>query len=80
MSRTQGEWPASDSSAQITGDIVILGKFSELLIGSWIGVALLVNAHSRAHQAETIIQASMLIDVGFRYASAFCASTDSGAQ
>ena len=68
------------SSGQISNDIVILGKFSELIIGSWIGVDLLANAHSRAHQAETVIQASMLIDVGFRYASAFCASADSGAQ
>jgi hypothetical protein len=68
------------SSAQITGDIVILGKFSEMIIGSWLEIELLLNSHTRAHQAETIIQASLLVDVGFRYASAFCASTDSGAQ
>ena len=68
------------SSAQMTGDIVILGKFSEMLIGSWLGVEILVNTHSRAINAETTILASMLVDVGFRYASAFTASTDSGAQ
>ena len=68
------------SSAQITGDIVLQGKWSELILASWLGIELLVNSHTRAHQAETIIQASMLVDVGFRYASAFCASTDSGAQ
>jgi hypothetical protein len=68
------------SSAQITNDGVILGKFSEMLIASWIGIELLVNNHSRAQQAETAILATLLVDVGFRYASAFCASTDSGAQ
>ena len=68
------------SSAQITGDIVILGKFSELLIANWLGVELLVNNHTRAHQAETLITATLLVDVGFRYALAFCASSDSGAQ
>jgi HK97 family phage major capsid protein len=68
------------SSAQITGDIVILGKFSEMLIGSWLGVELNVNMHTRATQAETVITATMLIDVGFRYASGFTASADSGAQ
>jgi hypothetical protein len=38
------------SSAQITGDIVILGKFSEMLIGNWLGIEILVNNHSRAIQ------------------------------
>jgi hypothetical protein len=68
------------SSAQITGDIVILGKFSELIIANWLGVELLVNNHTRAINAETVITATLLIDVGFRYALAFCASADSGAQ
>ena len=68
------------SSAQITGDIVILGKFSELIIANWLGVELLVNNHTRAIQAETVITATLLIDVGFRYALGFRASADSGAQ
>jgi hypothetical protein len=68
------------SSAQIANDIVILGKFSEMLIGTWLGVELLVNGHTRAIQAETVITATLLIDIGFRYALGFCASTDSGAQ
>jgi hypothetical protein len=68
------------SSAQITGDIVILGKFSEMIIGSWLGLEVLVNNHTRAINAETVIMVTMLVDVGFRYASAFVASTDSGAQ
>jgi hypothetical protein len=68
------------SSAQITGDIVILGKFSELIIANWLGVEIVVNNHTRAINAETVIQTTLWADIGFRYALAFCASTDSGAQ
>jgi hypothetical protein len=68
------------SRAQITGDIVILGKFSEMLVGTWLGVGIVVNNHTRAINAETVITATLLVDVGFRYALAFCASSDSGAQ
>ena len=31
------------SSVQIANDIELLGKFSEMLIGSWLGVEILVN-------------------------------------
>jgi hypothetical protein len=68
------------SSAQMTGDIVLLGKFSEMLIGTWLGVDINLNSHSRATQAETAILATLFCDIAFRYTSAFCASTDSGAQ
>jgi HK97 family phage major capsid protein len=68
------------SSAQMTGDIVLLGKFSEMLIGTWLGVDINLNSHTRAQQAETAITVTMLVDIAFRYSSAFCASTDSGAQ
>jgi Phage capsid family len=68
------------SSAQMTGDIVILGKFSELLLATWLGVELLVNGHTRAINAETVITATLLADIQFRYPLAFCASSDSGAQ
>ena len=59
---------------------MILGKFSEMIIASWLGAEILVNNHSRAINAETVIQVSLLVDIGFRYPLAFCASSDSGAQ
>jgi len=62
------------SSAQIANDIVILGKFSELIIANWLGIEFLINNHTRAQQAETVIQVMLLVEVGFRYASAFTAS------
>jgi hypothetical protein len=40
------------SSAQISGDIVTLGKFSEMLIGSWLGIEFLVNNYTRAVQGS----------------------------
>jgi HK97 family phage major capsid protein len=68
------------SSAQMTGDVVLLGRFSEMIIGNWLGFELVINTHSRAHQGETVIQCTALVDVQFRHVSAFCGSTDSGAQ
>jgi HK97 family phage major capsid protein len=68
------------SSAQITDDKVIFGKWSELLICTWLGVELLTNPVSRAKQAEVEIYATLFCDIAFKHASAFCASTDSGAQ
>ena len=59
---------------------MILGKFSEMLIGSWLGVEILVNTQSRAINAETVILATLLVGVGFGYPLAFCASLESGAQ
>ena len=68
------------SSAQITGDIVLCGKFSEMLVATWLGVEIVVNMHTRLTAAETVVIATLLCDVGFRYPLAFCASSDSGAQ
>ena len=68
------------SSVQIANDIVLLGKFSEMLIGSWLGVEILVNTYSWATLAETVILATLLVGVGFGYPLAFCASLESGAQ
>jgi len=51
-----------------------------MILGSWLGVELIVNNYSRAINGETVILAMMLCDVAFRYELAFTASTDSGAQ
>jgi HK97 family phage major capsid protein len=69
------------STAQIgASNQVIFGKWSELMICTWLGVELLTNPVSRAKTAEVEIYATLFADIGFRHASAFCASTDSGAQ
>jgi hypothetical protein len=68
------------SSTQVPAGQVILGKWSEMLICSWIGVEILVDPFSLATQAEIRVRSTLLADIQFRYPLAFCASSDSGAQ
>ena len=68
------------SSTQIPGSKVIFGKWSEMLICSWLGVDVHVDPFSLATTGELRIQVSLLADIQFRYPLAFCCSTDSGAQ
>jgi hypothetical protein len=68
------------SSTQIGTGMVIFGKWSEMIIASWVGVEILVDPFSLATQAEIRVRASLLADIQFRYPLAFCASADSGAQ
>jgi HK97 family phage major capsid protein len=66
------------SSTQLPASEVIFGKWSEMLICSWVGVEILVDPYSFAITAELRVRASLLADIQFRYPLAFCASADSG--
>jgi hypothetical protein len=68
------------SSTQMPVGGVLFGKFSEMLICSWIGLDVLVDPFSLATTAELRVRVSLLADIQFRYPLAFCASSDSGAQ
>jgi len=68
------------SSSQLPAGQVIFRKWSEMLICTWVGVELMIDPCSLATQAEVRVRASLLADINFRYALAFCASSDSGAQ
>jgi HK97 family phage major capsid protein len=68
------------SSTQLPAGQVILGKWSEMIIASWVGVEVLVDPFSLAASAELRVRVSLLADIQFRYPLAFCASSDSGAQ
>ena len=68
------------SSTQLPAGQVLFAKWSELIIASWIGVEILVDQYSLATTAELRIRVSLLADIGFKHALAFCASSDSGAQ
>ena len=63
---------------QIPGDKVIFGKWNELMIGQWAGLDIVVDIYSLATQAEIRVITNMFADVKYRYASAFCYSTNSG--
>ena len=56
------------SSTQLPAGQVIFGKWSELLICTWLGVEISVDPYSLATQAEVRVRASLLADIGFRYA------------
>jgi hypothetical protein len=68
------------SSTQLPAGQVILGKWSEMIIASWVGVEILVDPFTLASQAEIRVRSTLLADIQFRYPLAFCASSDSGAQ
>jgi HK97 family phage major capsid protein len=68
------------SSTQLPAGQVIFGKWSEMLICTWVGLEILVDPFSLATQAELRVRASLLADIQFRYPLAFCCSSDSGAQ
>jgi hypothetical protein len=68
------------SSTQLSGRQVIFGKWSEMLICSWLGLDIHVDPFSLAVTGEIRVQVSLLADIQFRYPLAFCASSDSGAQ
>jgi HK97 family phage major capsid protein len=68
------------SSTQLPAGQVIFGKWSEMLICSWVGVEILVDPYSLATTAEIRVRSSLFADIQLRYALAFCASSDSGAQ
>jgi hypothetical protein len=59
---------------------VIFGKWSELILGSWLGIELTVDPYSHASSGEIKIVTNLLCAITLRYALAFCASADSGAQ
>jgi len=68
------------SSTQLPAGQVIFGKWSEMLICSWVGVEILVDPYSLATTAEIRVRSSLFADIQLRYALAICASSDSGAQ
>jgi HK97 family phage major capsid protein len=68
------------SSTQLPAGQVVFGKWSEMLICTWVGLEILVDPYSLATTAEIRVRASLLADIQFRYPLAFCASSDSGAQ
>jgi hypothetical protein len=68
------------SSTQLPAGQILFGKWSELLVCTWLGVEIFVDPFSLATAAEVRVRVSLLCDIGFRHALAFCTSSDSGAQ
>jgi HK97 family phage major capsid protein len=63
---------------QVPTNKVVFGKWNELMIGQWAGLDIVVDIYTLATQAEIRVITNMFVDVKYRYASAFCCSTNSG--
>jgi HK97 family phage major capsid protein len=68
------------STSQVPTGTVIFGRWSDALIGTWLGTEILVNPYQLAIQAENVITLNLWIGVAFRYSSAFVTSSDSASQ
>jgi HK97 family phage major capsid protein len=53
------------SSTQLPAGQVVFGKWSEMLICTWVGLEILVDPFSLAAQAEIRVRASLLADIQF---------------
>jgi HK97 family phage major capsid protein len=79
-------WEAGDrvngyraiATNQVSANKVVFGKWNELMIGQWAGLDIVVDIYTLATQAEIRVITNMFVDVKYRYASAFCYSTNSG--
>jgi HK97 family phage major capsid protein/HK97 family phage prohead protease len=58
----------------------ICGVFSELLLGYWDGVDVIVDPYTRKKEGIIEVSATIHCDIAARYPQSFCVSTDSGAQ
>jgi hypothetical protein len=63
---------------QVPANKVVFGKWNDLMIGQWAGLDIVVDIYTLATQAEIRVITNMFVDVKYRYASAFCYSTNSG--
>ena len=68
------------STSQLPVGKIIFGRWSDVLIGTWGSASAQINEYSLASKGQVEILVSLLAAVGFRYSSAFCASSDSAAQ
>jgi hypothetical protein len=59
---------------------VIFGRWSDVMIATWVGAEILVNPYLRATQAEHVITLNLFTAIGFKYSSAFVSSSDSASQ
>jgi hypothetical protein len=71
---------AALSSTQVQNNTVIFGRWSDCIIAQWLAIDVLSNPFVYATAAEVEITANLFVDIQFRYALSFCASSDSGAQ
>jgi HK97 family phage major capsid protein/HK97 family phage prohead protease len=63
-----------------SGDKVIFGNFSDLMIGMWGGLDVVIDPYSAARNNQVYVTTNMWCDVALARPTSFVISTDSGAQ
>lgn len=68
----------AEVSNQIAGDLVFFGDWSQLLLGFWGGIDLIVDEITLAGNAQIQIYGNAFFDVAVRHPESFTVSTDAG--
>ncbi len=71
---------AAMSSQQMASNRLLFGDFSQLILGSWGGMSILVDPMTIAEQNQTRIIVNSEHDVAVRHGESFCLSTDAANQ
>jgi hypothetical protein len=65
------------ASQQVPGDLLVAGVWSNLIIGQWGGINVVVDNYTRAGRDEIVLTLNTYMDTQVRHAQAFCRSADS---
>jgi HK97 family phage major capsid protein len=76
---TVNGYPAS-STNQVPSSLVLYGNWSDVIIGDWAGLDIVVDPYTLKANAEIEVVINMWFDVGLRHAVSMVVSSDSGAQ
>lgn len=68
------------STNQVPNNRTIFGDFSQLVVGDWNGLEVLVNPYSEDLSGKVRVTVQHLTDMAVRHPESFCASTDAGNQ
>jgi hypothetical protein len=67
------------STASPIANQSFFGVWSEIIMGTWGGLDVIVNPYSSDAEGQVIITITMLADIGIRHPASFCVSTDTSA-
>ena len=56
---------------QMPANTILFGKFSDIFIGEWGGLDMLINPYSRQAEADIIVSVHQSVDVQVRYSQSF---------
>ena len=66
------------STMQMSANTVLFGDFSEVILGLWGGLDLMLDPYAKADSGGLVIRAFQSVDIAIRHAAAFAASVDVG--